>query len=968
MKFADFFRDLWGYDPFPWQEMLAERVVGGEWPSALDLPTAAGKTACIDVAVFALATQADRSLEGRTAPRRIWFVVDRRIVVDEAHERAEKIAKRLREAKSGVLKEVADRLLQLSGLQESARPLATAKLRGGILKDDGWARIPSQPAVITSTVDQLGSNLLFRTYSHSQLAAPIYAGLAANDSLILLDEAHCSVPFSQTVSAIREFRGERWMEERIPAPFSFAVLSATLGETDGDVFPAEDERDAALDHPVLEERINASKPAELTGPLKSKKADKVDDPLIAEASRLALAWAKEGKRRIALIVNRVVTAETLAHHLQTECKEIDTEADVVLLTGRLRPLDRDQLVNKWTAVLAASNLDKPESPIFFVSTQCIEVGADFSFDGLITECASLDALRQRFGRLNRMGKFKETEAAILTRHDDALASANPDPVYGTAMRQTWEFLNEHAEVNGTGRNETKTIDFGIAAMEHLLEDASVDLEPLLAPKAEAPMLLPAHLDLLCQTSPTPHPEPDISLFLHGKERGAPEVRVLWRADLAEDCEDDWAEIVALCPPNSLEMLSVPLYRLRNWLGKSASVDDGSDVEGVDASPDRKGSCRPVLCWRGRDKSGLAKKLGQIRPGDTIVIPARYGMDGLAQRRVDADEKQPDDIWELTLEDAGKRPALRLHPSLTKDWPESEPFRELMELANAENWEHREVHEQIAKLSGMEGDSAPSFPEHVISVLKDVQRIESHPDRGLILFGKKPVKSNASENDLFADDDDLTSRTDVENGVSLTKHTQHVLRAAEQIAAKCLPGHFLDAMRITAKWHDIGKLDQRFQNYLRNGDEPAAAGEPPQAKFGGIALPPARRKFIREAVGLPDGFRHEMLSVQLAEQADALPEEERETILHLIGSHHGHGRPFAPVVIDDAPPGVGGEVLESVEAEITGEARAETPPHRLDSGISDRFWTLNRRFGWWGLAYLEAIFRLADWYASANEDH
>jgi hypothetical protein len=78
-EFPVFFHALWSYDPFPWQRMLAERLVEGEWPKALDLPTAAGKTACIDIAIHALAAQAEKPVWERTAPRRIWFVADRRI-------------------------------------------------------------------------------------------------------------------------------------------------------------------------------------------------------------------------------------------------------------------------------------------------------------------------------------------------------------------------------------------------------------------------------------------------------------------------------------------------------------------------------------------------------------------------------------------------------------------------------------------------------------------------------------------------------------------------------------------------------------------------------------------------------------------------------------------------------------------------------------------------------------------------
>ncbi len=48
-----------------------------------------------------------------------------------------------------------------------------------------------------------------------------------------------------------------------------------------------------------------------------------------------------------------------------------------------------------------------------------------------------------------------------------------------------------------------------------------------------------------------------------------------------------------------------------------------------------------------------------------------------------------------------------------------------------------------------------------------------------------------------------------------------------------------------------------------------------------------------------------------------------------------------------------------------ERKDWTPMHRLDSGITERFWKMNRKYGWWGLAFVESLVRLADWCASAN---
>ena len=65
--FPAFYQAVHGRRPFPWQARLARDVAGGGWPAVIELPTAAGKTTAIDVAVFALALQAGRGLAGRTA-------------------------------------------------------------------------------------------------------------------------------------------------------------------------------------------------------------------------------------------------------------------------------------------------------------------------------------------------------------------------------------------------------------------------------------------------------------------------------------------------------------------------------------------------------------------------------------------------------------------------------------------------------------------------------------------------------------------------------------------------------------------------------------------------------------------------------------------------------------------------------------------------------------------------------------
>jgi CRISPR-associated endonuclease/helicase Cas3 len=62
--------------------------------------------------------------------------------------------------------------------------------------------------------------------------------------------------------------------------------------------------------------------------------------------------------------------------------------------------------------------------------------------------------------------------------------------------------------------------------------------------------------------------------------------------------------------------------------------------------------------------------------------------------------------------------------------------------------------------------------------------------------------------------------------------------------------------------------------------------------------------------------------------------------------------------------------ESEPVEVMHQERVASSDHKLEglaSGISERYWNLTRRYGWYGLAYLEMLVRLADHRRSEEEE-
>jgi CRISPR-associated endonuclease/helicase Cas3 len=982
--FEDFHRAVHGYSPFPWQSRLLRKVVAEQrWPRILDLPTGSGKTTCIDIALFALALDAGHQPAERWCARRITMVVDRRVVVDQAAERGRKLLHALeaaRDHESGtplphlslggrqrtltdgdvdVLRRVSDAVASLSrGGSAGGPPLAVFTLRGGIPKDDGWAHTPDQPLVIASTVDQIGSRLLMHAYGVSRGMRPVHAGLAGNDALILLDEVHLSQPFKQTLERLGALR-ERFDGNGLPRRFGFAFLSATPGEDVEESFRLSEEE---LDpRSAIGPRLHARKPARV---VKVSGRQEVATRVATEALGLL-----DRHTVVAAVVNRVDTALAVFAALKSRLGE-----DVVLLTGRMRPLDRDDVFAVYRPRIATGERTRAagERRLVLVGTQCIEAGADFDFDAIVTESASFDALRQRFGRVDRLGEYRDAEgngkAEAVIVHDK---DVKDDPIYGETIAATMKWLDAQADKN------TKTVDFGSRS----LNDAPAEL---MAPKADAPSLLPAYLDLWSQTAPEPFEIPEPGLFLHGPRSGPEEVQVVWRADLdeAEFTAQDESSIVgavAAVPPSSLEAIALPLGVVRRWLAQQAGALEGTaDLEIKDYGPSRvdRGG-RRALRWRGEESEIIDG--ARVRPGDTVVVPSRYG--GVDDASRCFDPQVPNAVRDLAERAAlmGRGlPVLRLHPrvldglGLSLDPSEPDWARNtLASLADELSGWQRTWGKAVARgrrVTAVQWSGAEDGGWEVL----EGKRINANRLRRM-LGDEARDHTSIEDGAEFTTDDEESSYVGGE--VTLETHTRDVEECVRDYAQRLgLSSALVDALSLAAWLHDIGKADRRFQRLLRGGSEIAYLRDENRilAKSAMGMGSMAEHRRAQRLSGYPRGTRHEVQSLAMIEAsrdqfAGRAGDVDIDLVLHLVASHHGHCRPFAPPTEDPTPVDVRLEGIGSNGfGTLSFAATSAHGLHRLDSPLADRFWALTAKYGWLELCWLETILRLADHRASEVE--
>lgn len=395
------------FSPMKWMGRMFEEIIAGRPPSLVDLPTGAGKTDLIVIWLIALAWYGHNRKNAKPIPRRLVWVVNRRVLVQQVYDLAEKLGRTLDEQLSEETKAVKCALRSLYGFDDG-NDFSIVQLRGQRLDDREWSLAPTQPQLIIGTVDQIGSRLLFQGYGQGKWSRPLHAGLLGIDAWVCIDEAHLVPAFAVTLRQIREhvLKPSASVPTSIADLFAklpswFSELSATPGLSKprwGKAFRLDPEKGEESDATIAPRIVARNTRRVIWKPLADQK--KLADALAKEAIRVA----KEARdQAVAVFCCKATDAEKVAKEI-----EKNFPGRVLLVTGRLRGYERDRLEEdarfrrfKTPNSEAMTN----NEPTFLVGTSAAEVGLDADASAIVCDFASIITLVQRLGRLDRRGEL-----------------------------------------------------------------------------------------------------------------------------------------------------------------------------------------------------------------------------------------------------------------------------------------------------------------------------------------------------------------------------------------------------------------------------------------------------------------------------------------------------------------------------------------------------------------------------------
>lgn len=841
---------------------MYDRFVGGDMPSELDIPTGLGKTSVIPIWLIALAGSLG-SNTGRRVPRRLVYIVDRRVIVDQATEVARRIADY-----------VAKNSAALGGLSR----IHISTFRGGGAPADSreWMRHPDEPAVLIGTVDMIGSRLLFSGYGLSRSVRPFYAGLLGQDSLIVLDEAHLSPALVRTLFDVEKIAGKP------PEPLfppKVMLMSATSRPSDShhSVFTLNDDDFGSS---AVIQRYEAKKMLSLK--------DSGDKDLATVVTDQALSMSG----RTLIYVQKPSNAASIAAKLRAEKKP------AIVLTGTMRGFERDRLTRKNPSskrggdsqgapgnepggsddnaifnAFVSSDAGACAGDCYLVSTSAGEVGVDIDADNMVCDLTTFDSLVQRLGRVNRSGG--RTSSVSVVWSDAAISKSRS---LSGQMKKTLALLKDLTGQDASGG------DIYNASPRALSEIAEGRKEGTAAP---APLTQPLVPDIVGMWSMTSlyeaHPSrPSVHHWLRGHDEShIPDTYVAWRTDVSDLAEAD---------PAAIEYVLDKYPVLPHEMARGTTTDVRKILEKI--SSKKRGKAAII---QKADSTVLVKKVEEIGYDDlrysTVLLPCSAG--GLDESGLLAGSS-------AAVRDVADDPLYRNRRRITVHvWADG---RAAVAADKDKDGDMQDLDEWIARNGNM---------KLVSSVVTSIDEDDyERPTTELRYYVEKPDSQHSAS----------TAPQSVED------HSNAVKSAAGGIAGNLgIDAGLADAVKAAAARHDLGKAHRHWQECMH----------------GDVHSPLAKTSSRLRPLSL-GGFRHEFESMRRSH--DGLADHpERDLVLHLIASHHGWSRPcFRPNASSDASDG---DHLDSMR----------------------RYAALEKRFGPWGLAWLEGIVRGADWQASERQE-
>ena len=563
---------------------------------------------------------------------------------------------------------------------------------------------------------------------------------------------------------------------------------------------------------------------------------------------------------------------------------------VQVLTGTLRGLERDRLAKGDPIFLRFLLKSPPDGKtVYLVCTSAGEVGIDISADHMVCDLTPYDSMAQRLGRVNRRG---DGEAEI-----DVVYEADPDPKkkdddFENARWRTLECLKTlpHCEWNDK-RQEASPYQLS-RLMDRLSEE---DRKTVFTPP---PTILPTSDILFDAWALTTIKDklpgrPPIDEYLHGiSEWEPPQTSVALREDVAV-----FTEKVLLLNKLTLKD-GLDEYPLKpHELLKDRSDRVFKELQKIVARGD-------VPIWvigRGEEirATTLANLVEQGKDGldgVTLVLPPSAG--GLKNGLLN-----------------GTEPAIDISADVADDW-----FFDKEQNINRRVRVWNDDQKFDEKTKGM----------------RQIRRINTTPDPDNLDDESIDRRHwHWFERPRGGDNDGSKAAP---KPVRWRVHTENVRTNATLIVEKLQLKELEQAVILAAQHHDLGKKREVWQRSIGHRLPKNPTPDDWFAKSGkgmtSIELTSYRHEF-GSLVDVHDPKQAYLADVQL------LSEEMRDLVLHLIGAHHGYGRPH----------------FTEDQTSDWGHSLAHTDA--IAREVPRRFARLQRKYGRWGLAYLESLLRAAD---------